>query len=47
MHQGAHLVANGAEYGGDLYLDILLRCWMLAWTDFGLRCRVLVEKIYI
>lgn len=47
MHQGAHLVASGAEYGGDLYLDILLRCWMLAWTDFGLRCRVLVEKIYI
>lgn len=47
LHQGAHLGANGAEYDGDLYLDILFRCWMLAWINFGLRCRVLVEKTYI
>lgn len=47
MPQGADLVVNGAQYDGDVYLDVLLRCWMLAWINFGLRCRVLLEKTYI
>lgn len=47
MPQGADLVVNGAQYDGDVYLHVLLRCWMLAWINFGLRCRVLLEKTYI